>query len=84
MNKRKTSGSACFNARDRHMLDTIADDIDAEFCGEKVCAFRVSEFVRKWSPSKAPNKARFQPCFYVWRWESAAGQTPAAQEKHHE
>ena len=35
----------------QHMLDTIADDIDGEFCGEKVCAFRVSEFVRKWSPS---------------------------------
>jgi len=35
----------------QHMLDTIADDIDAEFRGETVCASRVSEFVRKWSPS---------------------------------
>ena len=42
----------------QHMLDTIADDIDAEFCGEKVCAFRVSEFVRKWSPSNAEHDTR--------------------------
>ena len=35
----------------QHLLNTIATDIDAEFCGEKVCSFEVSEFVRMWRPN---------------------------------
>ena len=34
----------------QHMLDTIANDIDREFCRKRVCSFRVSNFVRRWNP----------------------------------
>lgn len=30
------------------VLARLADDIDAEFCGENLCSFAVSEFVRRW------------------------------------
>jgi len=40
----------------RRLVGAIADDIDAEFCGDKVCTFRVSEFVLKWNPSNATHE----------------------------